>query len=186
MTLQGKTLALLLVGAAGAGAAAGVTIDGWRKARGLPPIVAIDAGVSAVVDAGVSSKADCAATIEHWQTVYVPGPVRYLPAPDGGVIQRQPEAVAILVPDVRLSGTTSSLATESASAEASTLVRLEPSQAEPERHWEVGPAALYGLSGHQVLWGAQGGWNGGPFDIRAQVMKGPGDVYVGVMAGWRW
>lgn len=185
MTLQGKTLALALLGAAGAGVVAGVTIEGWRKARGLPPIVSVDAGVSVAADAGTSSKADCAATIEHWNVQYIPGPVRYLPAPDGGLIQRQTEPTVILVPDVRLSGTTSSSAIGGASAEASTSVRVDAPRAEPERHWEVGPSALYGFSSQQVLWGAQGGWNGGPFDIRAQVLKGPGDVYAGVMLGWR-
>lgn len=182
--LQGKTLALALLGAAGAGAVAGVTIEGWRKARGLPPIVSIDAGVAVTVDAGTSSKADCGATIEHWTTVTVPGPVRYVYV-DGGTLALPPEVVTVLVPDVRLSGSSASRSNVEASGSAGVAIRLDAPQAAPERHWEVGPSALYGFSSQRVLWGAQGGWSGGPFDIRAQVLKGPGDVYGGVMLGWR-
>ena len=123
MTLTGRTLWVALGGTFVLGVAAGTFAEGWRKAQGLPGTVSVDAGVSVTVDAGTSSKADCA---------------------------------AVVVP------------------------------AAPERHWEAGPSALYGFTTQQVLWGGALGWSGGPFGVRVQVLKGPGDVYAGGALVWRW
>jgi len=187
MTLTGWKLGVALGVVALAGVGTGSFLQGWRGARGLPSVeVVADAGVHLTVDAGVNARSDCSATIEHWTTVYVPGPVRYSPAPDGGVLQRQPETIAILVPDVSLRGSSasSSVLQASSSAEASASVVVAP--AAPERHWEAGPVAIYGFSTQQVLWGAVAGWSSGPFGVRLQVMKGPGDVYAGGAVVWRW
>lgn len=186
MTLGGRPLWVALAGSLVLGVAIGVFAEGWRKARGLPGVVSVDAGVSVVVDAGTSSQSDCSATVEHWTTVYVPGPVRYLPTPDGGRIQAQPETIAILVPELSLRGSSASMAVvqESARAEAGASAVIAP--AAPERHWEAGPVALYGFDGQQVLWGGVVGWSSGPFGIRLQALKGPGDVYAGGALVWRW
>ena len=186
MTLSGRTLWVALGGTFVLGVAAGTFAEGWRKAQGLPGTVSVDAGVSVTVDAGTSSKADCAAVVDHWTTVYVPGPTRYVYPSDGGSVQSQPTTVTILVPDVRLSGSSASGASvqEAASAQASGAAVIVP--AAPERHWEAGPSALYGFTTQQVLWGGALGWSGGPFGVRVQVLKGPGDVYAGGALVWRW
>ena len=187
MTLAGRPLALALVGASLLGVVAGVSVEGWRKVRGLPPIeVTTDAGVRLEVDAGTLARSDCAASVEHWNTISVPGPIRYVYV-DGGTVQLPPEVVTVLVPDIRLTGSAGASAglQSDGQATASASARVDASVA-PERHWEAGPSFLYGFKSQDVLWGAQAGWSGGPFDIRAQVLKGPGDVYAGVMLGWRW
>ena len=179
ITLRRWELIALAAVALGVGVALGALI------RPKAPAVSAsaDAGVALTLDAGVEAQSNCAATVEHWQTIYVQGPIRYVPM-DGG-IQQQPQTIAILVPDVRLTGSSGVVANveEQVSAQAGSSALTAPGA--PERHWEVGPAVLYGVGHQSVLWGAQGGWNGGPFDIRGQAMKGPGDVYVGVSVGWR-
>lgn len=185
MTLTGKSLWLALAGSAAVGVLSGVSVGGWRTARGLPPLeVSVDAGVRVELDAGVKARSDCAASIEHWSTVTIPGPTRYVYL-DGGV-RTEVQTVTVLVPDVSLRGSSASTAVLQADGEATASAHVLVAPSAPERHWQAGPAILYGLSGHNVLWGAQAGWSGGPFDIRAQAMKAPGDVYLGLSAGWRW
>jgi hypothetical protein len=186
MTLQGRGLLLALLGAAGLGAGVGAFAAGWAKARGVSVEATVDAGVRLAVDAGTSSHSDCGATVEHWTPVYVPGPVRYIPGPDGQQVQAPPETVAILVPELRLTGSGGSQAVVQASGEAEATAHVVVAPVAPEKHWELGPAVLYGFSTQQVLAGAEAGWSSGPFGVRVAVMKGPGDVYAGGALVWRW
>lgn len=185
MTLSGKPLVAAIVGASLCGVAVGTFASGWRSARGLPPLeVAADAGVHLQLDAGVASRADCAASVEHWNTVTVPGPTRYVYV-DGGV-RTELQTVTVLVPDIRLTGTGASSGAVQSEGEAAISSRVVVAPSEPERHWEAGPAVLYGVSSHTVLWGAQAGWSGGPLGVRLQAMKGPGEFYGGAALVWRW
>jgi len=183
VSLAGKHLAIALLGATALGVTAGVTLEGWRKARGLPVECVADAGVQLQVDAGVTSRAECQATIEHWSTVTVPGPIRYLPG-DAGVAE--PQLVTILVPDVRLSGQVAGDATFDlgVEAEASASVVVAPGAA--ERHWSAGPAALYGVTSRDLLVGGQVGWSGGPFGVQVMAMGGERGVFLGAGVSWRW
>ena len=182
MTLTGRPLVLALLGCTLVGVGAGTFLDGWRKARGLPVECHADAGVQLAVDAGVSTESTCAATVEHWTTITVPGPIRYLPG-DAGVAQ--PEVVTLLVPDVRLSAAQHSSSAAAASGEATATASATPLLVPPERHWELGPSALVSTRG-QVLAGGEAGWSTGPFGVRVQVLAGDGSVYAGGALVWRW
>jgi hypothetical protein len=103
VTLTGWKLGVALVGASLAGVGAGTFASGWNKTRGLTVETTADAGVSVTLDAGVKSSADCGAVVEHWTTIRVPGPVRYVVV-DGGQVPQPTETVTVLVPDVRLEG----------------------------------------------------------------------------------
>jgi len=131
----------------------------------------------------VTSRAECQATIEHWSTVTVPGPIRYLPG-DAGVAE--PQLVTILVPDVRLSGQVAGDATFDlgVEAEASASVVVAPGAA--ERHWSAGPAALYGVTSRDLLVGGQVGWSGGPFGVQVMALGGERGVFRGAGVSWRW
>lgn len=186
MSLAGRSLVIALLVAFAVGVAVGSFAAGWAKARGVPVVSAIDAGVRVEVDAGTSSKSDCGAVVEHWTTVYVPGPTRYIPTPDGGQRLEQPQVVAVLVPDVRLTASGASSGVVEAEGQAEATARVSVVPVAPERHWEVGPVALYGVSAHEVLVGGEVGWSGGPFGVRLEVLKGPTDVYAGGALVWRW
>jgi hypothetical protein len=183
VSLAGRNLAIALLGATALGVTAGVTVEGWRSARGLPPMEChSDAGVELRVDAGVTSRADCQATIEHWTTVRVAVP--YPVAMDAGLAP-QPQVITVLVPELRLSGQVASSASLEAGVEAQATATAVVAPAAPERHWEAGPAALY-LLGRQEAWlGGAAGWSAGPFGIRAEVLGGPSGVAVGASLVWR-
>lgn len=135
LTLSGKLLWVSLGAAALAGGVGGTFLGGWRSTRGLPPLsVVADAGVSVSVDAGTSAKSDCGAVIEHWTTVNVPGPVRYFVLDGGTVVERPSQPTIILVPDVRLTSHTESVATltTTETAEASAVARVDVPRAAPE------------------------------------------------------
>jgi hypothetical protein len=186
VTLTGKPLVFALLGSALAGVAAGSFASGWSRARGLPVVATADAGVSVSVDAGASSKADCSAVVDHWSTIYVPGPTRYIPAPDGGQVLTQPQVVAVLVPELRLGGSVAASAASGVEASAEAGASLAVVPVAPEKHWEAGPAALYGFTSRDVFIGGVAGWSAGPFGVRVEVLKGPGDVYAGAALVWRW
>ncbi len=118
MTLTGWKLGVALFGASLAGVGVGVFARGWNQARGVVVECSADAGASVFVDAGTTSQANCAASIEHWNTIRVPGPIRYVIV-DGGQVAQPPEVVTVLVPDVRLEGSGRASAGLQGDAEAS-------------------------------------------------------------------
>jgi hypothetical protein len=176
LTLAGPHLALALLAASLAGVGAGVTLEGWRHARGLPPLeVTADAGVRLEVDAGVVTSSRCAASVEHWNTITVPGPIRYVVV-DGGTVQLPPEVVTVLVPDLRLSGSADAVAAFQASgtAEAHISTRLDAVVA-PERPWSASGLISYRASGSQLAVGVELARELGPFVLGVGVLVPPSE-----------
>jgi len=101
MSLAGGKLALALVVASLVGVGVGAFVRGRGSSQGLTVEASADAGATVTLDAGTASDSRCAATIEHWNTIRVPGPIRYVMV-DGGQVAQPPEVVTVLVPDVSL------------------------------------------------------------------------------------
>jgi hypothetical protein len=185
VTFTGKTLVIALLAATLVGVVAGSFASGWRKARGLPPMeCTTDAGVQLQVDAGVREEQHCTAAVEHWTVVHVPGPIRYVSEPDGGVL-KQPEVVTVLVPELRLGATQALRSDIEAQAEAHVTATEKVAPAAPERFWEVGPAVLVDTKNGSLLFGAATGVNLGPFGARVTVVGNTAGLYAGGALVWR-
>jgi hypothetical protein len=184
MSLTGRPLVIALVVAAAVGVAAGSFASGWSKARGLPgPECVADAGVKAAVDAGVREEQHCTAAVEHWTTVQVPGPVRYVPT-DAGVVERV-ETVTILVPDIHLASQQAAWGAAQASTEAEATSTAKAAPAAKVPIWEAGPAALVNTRTGELLFGGATGVNLGPFGARVTLVGNAGGLYAGGALVWR-
>ena len=149
----------------------------------------VDAGTSVSVDAGTSASSRCAASVEHWNTVSVPGHIRYVVV-DGGTIQLPPEVVTVLVPDLHLSGDAEAVAAlqgvGTASAHISTRLDVV---VPPERPWSASALVGYRPSGSQLAVGVEVARELGPFVVGVGVLlppSEPGSVAVLGRVGVRW
>lgn len=193
MTLTGRYLWMGLGASAALGVAVGTFASGWNRARGIQGTEAsADAGAVIQVDAGVAARSDCGAIVEHWTTVRVPGPTRYLPAPDGGqAIAQPPEVVTVLVPDVRLTGSADAIASLEALGRGEAGASAKAVPAAPERHWEIGPLVLYRKTWDVTVpdslsAGAALGYSGGPFGVRILGATDGKSLTAGALIVWRW
>jgi len=151
--------------------------------------MAADAGTSVAVDAGTVSSSRCAASIEHWNTVTVPGPTRFVVV-DGGTVQLPPEVVTVLVPDLHLSGSADAVAALQAvgTAEAHISTRLDV-VVPPERPWSASALVGYRPSGSQLAVGVEVARALGPFVVGVGFVvppSDPGSVAVLGRVGIRW
>jgi hypothetical protein len=188
MTLAGWKLWVALGTALLAGGVGGSFLAGWRNARGVPPVSAsADAGVQISMDAGVASKSDCSAVIEHWRTVAVPGPVRYVTLDAGSEVERPGPVVYIMVPDVRLTGHTEAMAALDAVGTASASAHVDILKAPPtDKLFEAGPLFLHGVAEGDNIIGGLVGANIGPLGLKGAVAGSTrGGLYVGGAAVWR-
>lgn len=153
MTLTGKPLVFALLGAALAGVAAGSFLEGYRKARGLPPMeAAADAGVYVQVDAGVQVSNALEFHLGDWKAI--PLLPRTRPA---GLSQLQdagseaapgpcvcPESF-LFVPDVSLKTANSGSAEASGSAVAAAAARAAVTPLELRKTASIDLLATLGI-----------------------------------------